>query len=325
MLRKVWHFVGRRYHAIEWLSKEFSLMIHHLGSSNTNKCQEKIKAQLIIESHIIEKGLSLRDVKVGFGVSRVLHLLDVLEDYNYKFKDQKILSFVLSLVEIYIKFNKDNGEESSKIINKYNTLKKYLNTSEFEYLFGGVKDIAREVIYNNSLINYSGFVKSRFSIRNFTGEKVNEELVYKALEIARYTPSACNRQPWGNYVFFNKNKILELLDFQTGARQFKNDITCLILTISNYNSFFGGEYHQPYVNGGMYAMNLIFALHSMGLGTIPLNMGFEYLKLKKLKEICEIKDNEVPIMMIGVGVIPEMLKVAHSKRFDYIDYTKIYY
>lgn len=144
------------------------------------------------------------------------------------------------------------------------------------------------------------------------------------MEIAEYTPSACNRQPWRNHIFFDKKKIIEILDFQTGARQFKNDLACVILVTSSVNSFSISEYHQHYVNGGLYAMNLIFALHSLGLGTVPLNMGLDYKKLKRLKDYCEIKDDEAPILMIGVGDISDDFYVAESKRFPYHEYTKKY-
>lgn len=96
------------------------------------------------------------------------------------------------------------------------------------------------------------------------------------------------------------------------------------MVTADYNSFFGGEIHQPYVNGGMYAMNLLLSLHSKGLGTVPLNMGFHYDKLKKLKTICDIKDNQVPIMLIGVGIISDEINVAVSKRFDFERYSKFY-
>ena len=39
------------------------------------------------------------------------------------------------------------------------------------------------------------------------------------------------------------------------------------------------EVHQAYVDGGLYAMNLINALHSLGIGTIPLSVAFGYDKL----------------------------------------------
>lgn len=62
-------------------------------------------------------------------------------------------------------------------------------------------------------------------------------------------------------------------------------------------------------------MNLINALHSLGLGTIPLSCGFTHDKLKKLVDF-DIPQNEVPIVIIGVGNLLENFNVAISKRKD---------
>ena len=43
-------------------------------------------------------------------------------------------------------------------------------------------------------LNYENFIKSRHSIRHFGSEAVDVELLREAIQIAQYTPSACNRQ-----------------------------------------------------------------------------------------------------------------------------------
>ncbi|MDD2798979.1 MAG: nitroreductase family protein [Bacteroidales bacterium] len=323
MYSKIRHYLGKRYNAFRWLSHEFFLLLRHLGTSDREHSQTKLRADLIVEAHIIEKGLSFRHTKVGFGVPKIIDLLDHLTIYHHQYKDQYMLSFILRIVEKYIEFNAKHGVVNEAISNRYHKLKEFEN-NEYPEIIGGVNHITREEIQKSAMIDFENFVNSRYSIRNFTGEAVDPELVFKALKIAEGTPSACNRQPWGAHVFFDKQKMINILDYQTGARQFKEEMGCVILVTSSYNSFFGGEFHQPYVNGGLYAMTLMYALHSFGLGTVSLNMGFEYSKLKKLSQYCDIQESEVPIMMIGVGVLPEELDVAHSERFSYKSYTKVY-
>lgn len=82
-----------------------------------------------------------------------------------------------------------------------------------------------------------------------------------------------------------------------------------------------GESHLPYVDGGLYAMTLMYALHAQGLGTIPLTTGLMPNQLKKLYSQFEVKDNEVPVLLIGVGNLKEKFEVAMSHRYDYKTYT----
>lgn len=60
-------------------------------------------------------------------------------------------------------------------------------------------------------------------------------------------------------------------------------------------------------------MNLINALHFLGLGTIPLSCGFEHEKLQKLFDF-NIPENEVPIVLIVFGKMVDKFNVAVSSR-----------
>jgi hypothetical protein len=322
-IRKMRNVLGHIYYGLIWLTHEFRLLIKHLGSSANEKTKEKFKARLIIQGHIVEKGLSFRNVKIGFGEDKIFDLLDNLWRYYFMYSDVRLATYILVIVKEYINFNKAKGHQNTKIIEKYEKLYTLINPN-LSLFNGGIKKISKKQIYDKSLIDFESFVNMRFSIRDFTDEPVDIDLVRKAIKIAGKTPSACNRQPWRVHLFVSKERVNEILDYQTGARQFKENIGCAILVTCSYNNFFGGEYHQPYVNGALYAMTLIYALHSLGFGTIALNMGFPYNKLVKLSELIDIKNDEVPVLLIGVGHIPDQLNVACSERFNYQDIIKEY-
>lgn len=320
-------FVGIRLFILRELYYEYSTLVKQFGTTHDlYENREKLKARIVMNAHSVEKGLSLKNIKLGYGKPKILALIKDLVHYYELFKDKTMVVFGLSIIDSYLEFNKSHNIVDQDIVSAYKKMEGILkeNVDQYKNLNGGCFETSREKIHHYGKIDYYNFVRNRHSIRNFTGNPIDVTLVEKALEIAAYTPSACNRQPWGNHIFLDKQKIEQILQFQTGARQFKDDITCVILITSKYSSFFGGEYHQPYVNGGLYAMNLIFALHSLGLGTTPLNLGFSAKKLKGLKNICDIKDNEAPIVLIGVGEIAEKLSIATSSRFNFKEYTKYY-
>ena len=55
-------------------------------------------------------------------------------------------------------------------------------------------------------MNVIDAVKERFSVREFLDKPVDKELVYKILDIARWSPSGHNLQPWEVAVVMGKKK-----------------------------------------------------------------------------------------------------------------------
>ncbi len=82
------------------------------------------------------------------------------------------------------------------------------------------------------------------------------------------------------------------------------------------NAFLIHEPFQQYVDGGLYAMNLINALQYNQLASIPLTCGIYNNHAHKLKQIMDIPDNESLIVMIGTGEMLDHFNVAVSTRKD---------
>jgi nitroreductase len=166
-------------------------------------------------------------------------------------------------------------------------------------------------------------VQSRHSIRYYLPTPPKKEDIEEALKIAQQTPSACNRQSWRTHVFMNQDST-SLLEQQGGANGFESEILCTILVTADMKAFLSYEPMQCYVDGGLYSMNLINALHSLGYGTIPLSCGFQQKKLDNIAKNFGIPDNEAMICMIGVGVLHDTLNIAVSHRKD-ITLTNTYH
>jgi len=61
-------------------------------------------------------------------------------------------------------------------------------------------------------------------------------------------------------------------------------------------------------------MSVIYALHSQGYGSCPLAWTAVAGQDKKARAALGIPDNEVIIMMIAVGTLPDELTVARAFR-----------
>nr|WP_244962219.1 nitroreductase family protein [Algibacter amylolyticus] len=170
---------------------------------------------------------------------------------------------------------------------------------------------------------FESFVKSRFSIRDFSSEDVDVETIKRAVNIAKHAPSVCNRQSWKAHVYTKEEQILSLLKIQGGNNGFTKSINKLIIVTTNIKAFTTLENNQIFIDGGLFSMNLVLALHSQGIGACCLNTCFPFTSEKNVKSVGNIDANERLIMMIGIGNIKDNYKVAISKKKDLNEIIKI--
>lgn len=296
-------------------SINFWLKLRKYNASNhTSSDIEKMQYTILRLNHTLEKGMSMRNPRKGFGRQKASRLIGLLNHYSalYLSADKDFLQYPISTINSYINYTIASGIEIPDIQNAF---KRLINRIGFvcKDSPGGIAIVTKEEILNGAFGNFESLLKSRHSIRYFDAEVPQIEEIKQALKLAQKTPSACNRQGWKTHVFM-WDKSVELLKWQGGCNGFEEEIKCAILVTANLKAFFYYEVHQAYVDGGLYAMNLINAIHSLGLGTIPLSVGFNYKKLKELGCKFEIPDNEVPIVIIGVGVLQDKFKIAVSER-----------
>ena len=296
-------------------SINFWLKLRKYNASNhTSSDIEKMQYTILRLNHTLEKGMSMRNPRKGFGQQKAVRLIELLNHYCdlYLSSDKNFLQYPISTIYSYISYTIASGVEMPGIQDAFKRLINKIGLDCKDSL-GGIVTVTKGEILKNASGNFESLLESRHSIRYFDSEVPQREKIEQALRLAQKTPSACNRQGWKTHVFMC-DKSVELLRWQGGCNGFEEEIKCAILVTANLKAFFYYEVHQAYVDGGLYAMNLINAIHSLGLGTIPLSVGFNYKKLKELGCKFEIPDNEVPIVIIGVGVLQDKFKIAVSER-----------
>ena len=248
------------------------LTMKYNASISTNNDIEKMQYTLLRENHTIEKGLSLKNPRKGFGQLKVLKLLKRLNKYSdiYGKTDKEFLIYPLGTIKHYINYTKSMEVEIPIIEREYKIL---IEKSGFVDVKeqGGIIQISKDEILKKCNNNFESLLTSRHSIRYFSKETVAKETIEKALKLAQKTPSACNRQSWHTHVFQGEESI-NLIKWQGGSHGFENEIRTSILVTANLKAFLYYELHQAYIDGGLYAMNLINALHSLGLGNYTLIM-----------------------------------------------------
>ena len=270
------------------------------------KNKNHYSAFLTKQYHIIEKGLSLSEPRLGFGEQKILNLMNVTSDYVVKFGEDDLSKNIVNVLEEYVNFNLKKGFNSDLI----DKIQLFISNKDSNLNSAGIRD---NYISNISYDNYKDFVTSRSSVRNFKNKEVSDMLILKALDIAKYTPSVCNRQGWKMHVY-KGDKALEMLTLQNGNRGFSESIARLVIVTGDINYFSQNERNQIGIDGGMFSMSFLYSLHSLGLGACALNTCVSLKTEEKIKKLGEIPKWEKLIMYIAVGFPEDNCKVAISDR-----------
>jgi len=102
----------------------------------------------------------------------------------------------------------------------------------------------------------------RRSIRRFKDEEVPLDLVLKALDVARYAPSARNSQPW-EFIIIRSRKLLDsLATLHPGATPLKTASLAIAILADHNRS------KSATIDASLAAMQLWLALHCLGLGAV---------------------------------------------------------
>jgi|GEM_PF-67514 len=280
-----------------------------------NDNQLKHRAFIVKEYHRIEKRLAFKEPRIAFAPQIIQSLLSSLREYQEKYGLDEIAQNALNALFAYYQFNLAHDHKDEQLYQNLIALKSTIADPENATSQGGVLKVSRQNIYEKAKLDLQDFFASRYSIRQFAPEEVDMGLVEKAVAMAQKTPSVCNRQSSKVYVFSRPEDKQKVLSYQTGNKGFGDQANKVLIVASDLAHFFSiGERNQCWIDGGMFAMSLVYALHSLGLGTCCLNWSVEYELDRALKKAVGIKNSESIIMMIAVGHLPDELKVAQSPR-----------
>lgn len=166
-----------------------------------------------------------------------------------------------------------------------------------------------------SKCNFKELLEKRHSVRHFSEKPVEKEKILEALEIAKHTPSACNRQGWKTYIIFDEETKRSLLANQNGNKGFGEEIkTLLAVTYDIRFTSIDREAFQGFIDGGMYLMGLLCALQYCNLASVPLSASLHIEQETLVRNMLGMEEQEILIGFIGAGDYAEEYEVTKSFR-----------
>jgi len=315
---KIYHF----WVALKQYKRDINRYILHSNAFDSYSTQAKLEGFMSMLYHVIEKGLTMPETKMGFGKKVIYDLLYYLDLYDNRNYDRNSLAYTqsISVLKEYVEFHKNqNYILENELLERVYSKQRYLPK---DFIFQEQLSIDKNQYFSKHDSDFLQFSKSRRSIRHFSENPVKLSDLIECIEIANSSPSLCNRQPTRVKIVTAPELIEKSLNLQNGNRGFGHLTNALLIITSDLTVFQDlNERNEPFLNGGLFSMTLLYALHYKKIGACMLNWSANQERDTSLRNLIKIPDNESVLTMIACGYPPENFKIASSPRFDT---TKIY-
>ncbi|MBO4573972.1 MAG: nitroreductase family protein [Bacteroidales bacterium] len=278
----------------------------------SNEQETKI-GLLTMAVHSIEKGFTMPDFRYGFGYKKLEKYLPECIAYvkQYGIEDVQI-QHIAQTISDYKTIHDEAGYALPEDIAK--------NIDRFLNLFNGISsksiqiDCTSDSFFYNREAPFPSFSNSRHSCRYYTGDTVPMKGIIDSVKLAQNAPSACNRQPVRLYIVSDKKKIQDVISIQKGNRGFGQVVDKLIVVCSYLGCYLPQERNCAFIDGGIFTMNLAYALHYNSIGACILNWCVDSDSDNEIRRIIPIRDSETVCCLLSCGMVPDKFKVCRSEK-----------
>jgi len=280
----------------------------------------KLGYSLILNTHTLEKGLSHFNVR-PFGEKKVKTIINILKSI-LKYDNYERHFYFINGINSLRKYKKTYEEYKWTNKTEYKEVSKFLNYyKNIEEQKTGAYILTKEELKNDYNIDYKKFIKSRHSTRNYKNAKLKIEDIKEAVEMAKFTPSACNRQFIKLHYYPTEKMKQNIIKYSAGkGGLYLEGVNTFIITFDVNGLSGSGERNQGYFNAGLFATNLINAFHSLGIGTCFIQFNNPSYEEEKLKELNNIPPNERIAVILYAGYYDDKSIFAVSPRRNLEDY-----
>lgn len=303
--------------------EEQSKVLSGISRFIADDCSYKNEYSLRRNIHRIEKGMVMRPRRDCFAVEYILHTVHSYRKVCFNSNvDRALIAWAHDVLELY--FSCSNGSNNI--------------------------DLAREVFYSCPPVDkhsvksipvirsaaplltmrYNDFfvlAQRRRSVRWYTSSRVQRELIDKALQVAAYSPSACNRQPFEFRVFDDEALVRKVMSIPGGTSGWSQSPPVAVVLVGHLNAFVEErDRHLIYIDSSLSAMSFMFALESLGLSSCAINFPDIPNKNLAIAQLLGLAAHEVVIMIIALGYadVDSMVPFSGKKSLDtFRNYNKI--
>ena len=284
--------------------------------------RENLLSEVIMAYHVVEKGLTMPNRRLAFGRHAIKQLMMRIDKCVEAFSDQDPqIRHAIGVLAAYLKLHEDAGFDFGQDIAYWDDIRNFLHR------FGDVEPavqphLTREEFYRDKNKPFPAFAAARHTLRNYSEKTLPTSRIQQAVELAMTTPSACNRQYWKTYCVSNRDIGQKILNLQDGNRGFGHLADKVVIVTANLEAVGPKERNDLFTNGGMYLMNLCYALFYYEVAHCILNWSKLPEVDAELRSLINLPDSESVIAILSCGEPPDEFDVAASPRRDLTDVFK---
>ena len=164
-------------------------------------------------------------------------------------------------------------------------------------------------------------IRTRVSVRKFTGEKISDEQIRTLLQCAMAAPSAMNHQPWA-FIVVTEDSVLARLGQEFPYSRCDQHPACAIVPCGDLTKAIEGS-EDFWINDVSAATeNLLLAAHAMGLGAVWTGLHPNMERATAAQHLLGLPEHIIPLCIVPVGVPAEQPEVKDKWNTDNIHYNR---
>lgn len=164
-------------------------------------------------------------------------------------------------------------------------------------------------------------MRTRVSVRKFTGEKISEEQIQTLLQCAMAAPSAMNHQPWA-FIVVTEDSVLAQLGQAFPYSRCDQQPACAIVPCGDLSKAIVGS-EDFWINDVSAATeNLLLAAHAMGLGAVWTGLHPNMERATEAQRLLGLPEHIIPLCIVPVGVPAEQPEVKDKWNTENIHYNR---
>ncbi len=307
-----------RFKALSYCLTDLRLVARHMYWRHDRELpREQLQAKLLFYYHKIEKGLCMPGKKRLFGLEVMPKLFSMLEAWErnvgdlddpiYKGAQHSLAAYA----DLLARLNLDPEDRMLSTVRQFVAQRGFAPDRPDT-------PIRMDVLRPDVPVRFAdlkALYEQRRSFRDFAARPVEIDRVEAAVRMSQLSPSACNRQPCRVHAVQDGQLKAKVLSHQNGNAGFGHLAPLVLVITADMAYFFDAtERHQPFVDGGLFTMSLLYALQAQGLVTCCLNWCVHAAQDIALRRLLPIKPSEQVIMLVAVGYPQDATLVPHSHR-----------
>ena len=271
------------------------------------------RAEIVMGYHVLEKGLTMPRRRLGFGKGAVVHLINLVNAFERRFgRDDAQVRHAVGVLRAYRELHRNGHDEPLPRLDAFLSAHPDVPAAVEPH-------VTREAFFAAKDAPFPRFAASRHVCRHFAGP-VPRQVIESAVALAVTAPSACNRQHARVHAVDDPALRDRLFAAQGGTRGFGADADKVLVVTADLSAVrWGWERHDCYVNGGLFVMNLCYALHYFGVAHCILHWSVSPEVDRAAHEFLGIPPGEAIVQVIACGLPPAEFDIAASPRLAVSD------